>query len=128
MPYALIAGGSKGIGYAIAEALARRKYDLILLGRHNSTLEAAKKKLENQYQVAVELYQIDLSENNSADKIANWCKEKDFHINVLCNVAGLGGSKDYLQLPLEDLRYMIRLNIESDMAMCFTLLPALKKN
>ena len=33
MKHALIAGGSKGIGYAIAEALAKRKYDLILIGR-----------------------------------------------------------------------------------------------
>jgi short-subunit dehydrogenase len=33
LPYALIAGGSKGIGYAIAEALAKRKYNLILVAR-----------------------------------------------------------------------------------------------
>ena len=31
--YALIAGGSKGIGYAIAVALARRHYNLILIAR-----------------------------------------------------------------------------------------------
>jgi hypothetical protein len=33
-PYALVAGGSKGIGYAIAEALAKRNYNLILIARH----------------------------------------------------------------------------------------------
>lgn len=31
--YALIAGGSKGIGYAIAEALAKRGYNLLLIAR-----------------------------------------------------------------------------------------------
>ena len=30
-PYALLAGGSKGIGYAIAEALAKRNFNLILI-------------------------------------------------------------------------------------------------
>ena len=30
-PFALVAGGSKGIGFAIAEALALRRYNLILI-------------------------------------------------------------------------------------------------
>ena len=38
-PYALVAGGSKGIGYAIAEALAKRKYNLVLIARHLDSLE-----------------------------------------------------------------------------------------
>jgi hypothetical protein len=33
LPYALVAGGSKGIGYAIALALAKRNYNLILIAR-----------------------------------------------------------------------------------------------
>src|SRR5580765_7949538 len=50
VPYALVAGGSKGIGYAIAEALAKRGYNLILIARHADSLIAAKNKLELIYQ------------------------------------------------------------------------------
>src|SRR5215213_7445623 len=39
-PYALIAGGSKGIGYAIAEAFAKRHYNLVLVARHADSLQA----------------------------------------------------------------------------------------
>ncbi|HMH33848.1 MAG TPA: SDR family NAD(P)-dependent oxidoreductase [Puia sp.] len=46
-PYALIAGGSKGIGFGIAEALAKRGYNLILIARHMDTLLVAKKKIGN---------------------------------------------------------------------------------
>lgn len=46
-PYALVAGGSKGIGYAIAEALARCGYNLILIARHLDSLATAKRKLES---------------------------------------------------------------------------------
>ena len=47
---------------------------------------------------------------------------------MLCNVAGLGGPKDYLSLPIDSLRYMVRLNVESCMALTLTLLPLLEKN
>src|SRR4051812_33221777 len=72
-PYALVAGGSKGIGYAIAEALAKRKYNLVLIARHADSLNAAKKKLEAAYSIHVELLQLDLEKETSADSIANWC-------------------------------------------------------
>ena len=65
--YALIAGGSKGIGYAIAEALAHRKYNLILIARHADSLLTAKKKLELTYLIHVELLVNDLSREQTAD-------------------------------------------------------------
>ena len=60
MPYALVAGGSKGIGYAIAEALAKRKYNLVLVARHPDTLLAAKNKLQSAYGIHVEILAKDL--------------------------------------------------------------------
>lgn len=127
-PYALVAGGSKGIGYGIALALAKRGYNLILIARHLDTLEAAKNKLETTYPIHVEILAIDLSFDNSADEIAKWCTERNIRLKVLCNVAGLGGANDYLSFPLDSLRYMVRLNVESCMALSLTLLPLLEKN
>lgn len=127
-PYALIAGGSKGIGFAIAEALAKRKYNLILVARHMDTLVAAKQKLESVYGIHVEILSYDLSKEETATEIAKWCTDKNIPLKMLCNVAGLGGAEDYLSLSLDSLRYMVRLNIESVMALSLTLLPLLEKN
>jgi len=126
--YALIAGGSKGIGYAIAEALARRKYNLVLVARHQPDLDKAKQKLESEYHIHVETLKLDLALESTADSIAAWCTERDLKLTMLCNVAGYGGSKDYLSLPLDTLRYMVRLNVESCMALSLRLLPLLEKN
>jgi short-subunit dehydrogenase len=126
--YALVAGGSKGIGYGIAEALAKRGYDLILIARHVDSLRAAKNKLESLYKIHVELLSFDLARDESAVQIAQWCTEKNIPLKMLCNVAGFGGSRDYLSLPLDTLRYMINLNIGSAMALTLTLLPLLEKN
>src|SRR5258705_1894157 len=127
-PYALIAGGSKGIGYALAEAWAKRKYNLILIARHWDSLMTAKHKLESTYGIHVELLSYDLSPEESATEIVQWCMERNIPLKVLCNVAGAGGSRDYLSTTLDSLRYMVRLNIESCMALTLTLLPLLEKN
>jgi len=127
-PYALVAGGSKGIGYGIAEALAKRGYNLILIARHLDTLQFVKNKLQTKYPIHVEILAIDLSFDSSAYVIAKWCTDRNIHLKVLCNVAGLGGANDYLSFPLDSLRYMVRLNIESCMALSLTLLPLLEKN
>jgi len=128
LPYAMVAGGSKGIGYAIALALAKRNYNLILIARGYDSLVAAKNKLEALYPIHVEILSYDLAKEESAPAIAKWCIARNIRLKVLCNVAGLGGEKDYLTLPLDSLRYMVNLNVESCMAMSLLLLPLLEKN
>ena len=126
--YALVAGGSKGIGYAIAEALAKRKYNLVLIARHEDALSLAKNNLESEYRVHVKILELDLTHEKTTDLIAKWCIVKNIRLKILCNVAGFGGSRDYLDLPLDKLRYMVRLNVESGMALSLTLLPLLEKS
>jgi uncharacterized protein len=126
--YALVAGGSKGIGYAIAEALAKRHYNLVLIARHADSLLAAKQRLEAAYHINVEILMKDLSHERSITEIASWCTEKNLKLKVLCNVAGFGGARDYLSLPMDSVRYMVRLNVEFPMALTQALIPLLEKN
>ena len=128
MQYALIAGGSKGIGLAIAIALAKRNYHLILIARHLDKLTAAKEMLETTYQVSVEILQLDLSVSTSAEQISKFCLTNNFPVSILCNVAGLGGADDYLSVPIEESSYMIHLNIESAPTLIHYMLPMLEKN
>ncbi len=128
LPYALIAGGSKGIGYSIAAALAKRNYNLILIARNEDSLIAAKNKLEAAFPIHVEILVKDLALESTATDIAKWCTDRNIRLKMLCNVAGLGGEHDYLSLPLDSLRYMVRLNLESVMALTLTLLPLLENN
>jgi short-subunit dehydrogenase len=52
-PYALIAGGSDGLGYAYAEAIARRRLNLILIARQEERLLKAAKRLKETYPINV---------------------------------------------------------------------------
>ena len=127
-PYALVTGGSKGIGYAIAAALAKRNYNLILVARDLDGLSNAKKNLESLYSIQVEILSHDLSSKEAAGLLSQWCIDRDIKLKVLCNAGGLGGEKDYLSLPLDSLRQMVDLNLDASMAMCFMFLPQLEKN
>lgn len=80
------------------------------------------------YRVEVKIFQIDLGLPESAEEIATWCQQEQLPLKMLCNVAGLGGKMDYLSLPLDDLRYMVSLNISGQIALCLSLLPLLEKN
>jgi uncharacterized protein len=126
--YALVTGGSKGIGYGIAEALARRGYNLILVARNQEALLASKNNLESAFHIRVEILVSDLSREESADEIAQWCIGKDIPLTLLCNNVGAGGAQDYLSASLKAMRDMVRLNVESYMALTLRLLPLLEAN
>jgi uncharacterized protein len=127
-PWALISGGSKGIGYAIAAALAKRNYNLVLIARNEEELTNAKNKLESAFPIQVETMALDMSKEDSAAMIESWCIEKNLPLKMLCNVSGIGGSADYLSNSLQDSLYMLRLNTEPAVSLIFRLLPLLKKN
>jgi short-subunit dehydrogenase len=126
--YALVSGGSSGIGYAIATALAKRKFNLVLVARNIIKLEDAKKNLESLFHVKVEILLFDLSMEESAASIAGWCIQKSISIKMLCNVTGIGGANDYLSVSLANTRYMLRLNTDSAIALTYCMLPLLKKS
>ena len=127
-PFALVAGGSKGIGFAIAEALAKRNYNLVLVARGTQALDSAKQKLETAYGIQVASISQDLSEQDAAKNIAAWCFDNNLPLKMLCNVAGLGGDEDFGELSSDSLRYMIRLNLENPVLLTNELLPLLEKN
>jgi|SRR5450432_233 len=128
MSWALIAGGSKGIGFSIAEDLAKRKYSLFLIARNQDDLIQAKARLEINFHIQVEILSCDLSLSESSQNIFDWIKNWKPDINILCHAAGMGGSIDFPDLPLGDLRTMIRLNFESAVALSYMFIPLLKQS
>jgi NAD(P)-dependent dehydrogenase (short-subunit alcohol dehydrogenase family) len=81
---ALITGGSKGIGYAVAEIFAREGVHLILVARTSSELEQAKNQLQQHYQVSVETIAADLADSQAISELVG----KTSHVDILINNAG----------------------------------------
>ena len=67
---ALVTGGGKGIGRAIADVLADEGCDLVLVGRDQAALDAASKEIRGRCQVNVETISADLSSEATVRKVA----------------------------------------------------------
>ena len=67
--YALIAGGSDGLGYAFAEALARRGLNLVLIARQEKRLKTAAARLQETYGIDVIYIAADLADYDNVKKL-----------------------------------------------------------
>lgn len=67
-PYALVAGGSYGLGAAFAEALARRGSNLVLLARDGERLDATAIRLKGAYGVEVVPLAVDMADWDDVKK------------------------------------------------------------
>ena len=70
-PYALVAGGSYGLGAAFAEALARRGLNVILLARQEDRLKATATRLTEAYGVDVVAIAADVADYESVKERLN---------------------------------------------------------
>jgi short-subunit dehydrogenase len=64
-PYAVVVGGSYGLGAAFAEALARRGLNVVLLARQEDRLRAAAARLKEAYGVDVIAFAADVADYTS---------------------------------------------------------------
>jgi short-subunit dehydrogenase len=125
--YALVTGASKGIGREIALQLAQLGYHLLLVARNDAELSTLAAAIEKDYNVKASWRAVDLSVNNSANEVAEWCKRESFRIEILINNAGYGLWGNFDKLDLEAQLNMINLNITAQVALTSLLLPILKQ-
>lgn len=127
MSYALITGSSKGIGKAIAESLAKRKYNLLLVARSDELLEKVAKEIMEKYHVDVKWLALDLSGQDSAIQVNDWIVQNDFPLSILVNNAGYGLWGKFHELSLEDQTNMLQLNVWTLIKLTYLLIPVLQK-
>ena len=76
MQTVLITGASSGIGKEMAYVFAENNYHLILVARRKENLEAIKSDIEQKHKLNVQIFDIDLSQINSAELLYKKVSEK----------------------------------------------------
>ena len=86
---ALITGGNGGIGLGIANGFLSEGASVILLGRNKDKLEAAKKKIINEYDDSrVLAEQCDVTKRSDISEILDKIQKKFSGLDILVNNAG----------------------------------------
>lgn len=111
--YILITGASAGIGYEMAQQLAEKKHNLILVARSVYKLMQMQAELSIAHDIDVQYIEKDLSNPAAAIELFNEVKEQKLVVTHLVNNAGFGGYGNFLETSLENELNMINLNVSS---------------
>lgn len=128
MAYALITGGSGGIGLCLARELASRKHDILLVARSGEQLAKICAELKKEFNVKAEFLSLDLSLSDAHLKVKSWIDQNSFPIDILINNAGYGIWNPIEKTSLIELTNMMQLNMNTLVNLCYTFLPELKKH
>jgi short-subunit dehydrogenase len=85
----VITGASKGMGKALAVKFATNKNNIFICARNENELKQTANEISENNKVHVEYFAADLSEKNSASKLADWLSTKKIAPDILINNAGL---------------------------------------
>lgn len=111
--YTLITGASSGIGYAMAEILAQKKHNLILVARNKKQLQKMRIEYETKFNIKVKVINKDLSHSENAEVVYMEIKEENLQVDYLINNAGVGSYGQFTKISLLEELNMIELNITS---------------
>jgi short-subunit dehydrogenase len=92
---ALVTGASAGIGKALAQQLAQRKFDLVITARRRERLDELAEEISAAYGVKVEVVTADLAEPNAPQALYDELARRGITVDMLVNNAGYGLAVKY---------------------------------
>ena len=88
-PWALVTGGSSGMGKMYARSLAEAGCNLLLVSNQEKELQQEAYEIQTQLGVTVIPHYQDLATATAADNLFGFCQEKSLEIDILINNAGM---------------------------------------
>jgi NAD(P)-dependent dehydrogenase (short-subunit alcohol dehydrogenase family) len=122
---AVISGASKGLGKAMALALARGGATIALVARSVEPLGEAQRQIKAGGGQAA-IFQADVSQEDQVRRLERDVKEAFGKIDILINNAGTNVRKPVVEFTLDEWRRVVDTNLTSVFLMCRSFIPHLR--
>lgn len=122
---AVITGGSRGLGEAMAKALAEAGAQIALVARDRARLERVRDDIAKDGRTA-EVFVADVTQENAVAEIAEAVKARFGHPQILINSAGINVRKNLVEFTLEEFRSVLDASLISTFLMCRAFVPGMK--
>jgi len=124
---AIVTGGSKGLGLAMAEGLASAGANLVIISRNEKEGKAAAEKIINEYKTkAIAISATVTSQEEMQKAVATTIKEFG-SIDILINNAGINIRGPIDELSYEDFKKVQQTNVDGTWLPSKAVVPQMKK-
>jgi NAD(P)-dependent dehydrogenase (short-subunit alcohol dehydrogenase family) len=124
---ALITGGSKGLGKAMARGFAEAGSDVVIASRHEDELEATAAEIRSGTGVRVGHVVADMTRREDVRRLADSSLAEMGHVDILVNNAGSNTPQPIDEILDEDWDRLVELNLNSCMALTRALVGPMKE-
>ena len=122
---AVITGGSRGLGEAMAKALSTDGANIALVARDSKRLELVRAAIAEQGGTA-EIFVADVTRENEVANVADAVVKRFGAAQILINNAGTNIRKNLVDFSLEEFRSVLDSSLISTFLMCRAFVPGMK--
>lgn len=115
---ALITGASSGMGLLYATHLAEAGCNLLIVSNQEKELNEVAENLHKDFNVAVTARYQDLSQDDAAQKLFDYCKKENIVVDILINNAGMFFFHELDEEYDSKMEMMLKLHIMTPVRMC----------
>jgi gluconate 5-dehydrogenase len=123
---ALVTGGSKGLGKAMARVFAEAGANVAICSRHADELERAKSEIQQGTKAKVACFVADMTRRDQVKKLAADAVAALGKIDILVNNAGSNVPQPIDEITDDAWDQIVELNLTSCMALSRALVPQMK--
>ena len=123
---ALVTGGSKGLGKAMARGLAEAGADIVISSRHENELRSALDEILRGTNGKGRLIVADMGRREEVERLARTALEQMGRVDILVNNAGTNIPQPIDEIKNEDWDRMLETNLSSIMVLTRALVPQMK--
>ena len=124
---AVVTGGSRGIGFSIAQALLAEGASVFICGRDPDALQAALDKLRTASPANVDGSVADVRRYEDCRKLVRAAAERFGGLDILVNNAGVGMFKPVDQFSVDEWDTIIQTNLCGVFYCCHEAVPLMRK-